>query len=99
MAKLTSTITRYGVNDTITLPYKTPGDRALGTFFKQLLIDCFIAFGGLGGAEILDQIAGTDHINWQTVIIAVVTLVLKTGATTAMKYQNAKGQELEPEDE
>lgn len=90
--------TAGSVLDDIVVPYHTPGDRALGTFFKQLFLDCCIAFGGLGGAAILDQLAGTEHINWQVVAVAVLTLILKTAGTTAMKYRSATLQEEELEE-
>lgn len=82
---------------TIRLDYLTPQERTMRTFTTQLFLDILIAIGGIGGIELLTQLATGDSIGHKAIILGFVMLVAKTAATTALKFENAKLEERYPD--
>lgn len=79
---------------TIRLAYLTPQERTARTFTTQLFLDILIAVGGIGGIELFTQLATGDSIGYKAIILGFVMLIAKTAATTALKFQNAKAEEM-----
>lgn len=77
----------------VRLPYLTPQERTFKAFLTQLALDIMIAIGGIGGIEILSQIATGEGVGTKAIVLGFLMLIAKTAATTALKFQNAKAEE------